>query len=179
MESYRSAFDLSGLDKPVRDLSVAQNALTLLKDKTNKYFWFAEAGACVAWKNGKYRIELSRDGEEFGTYDLFLANYMYAVLCDPGFNVSETWKRVLSFYCYIVKQPNCELLRSRFTEKELQGVTNAELLNGFKSVIFKPILMLCDRDDLDAVIRLHKCIKDVDNNRLDTGITSNVKVKRA
>lgn len=46
-------------------------------------------------------------------------------------------------------------------------MTNAELLNGFKSVIFKPIIMLCDRDDLDAVIRLHKCIKDVDNNRLD------------
>ncbi len=167
LASYRSAFDLTGLEKPVRDLSVAQNALTLLKDKTNRYFWFADADACVAWQNGKYRIELSRDGEEYGSYDLFLANYMYAVFCDPGFNVSETWKRVLSFYCYIVRQPNCELLRSRFTEKELQGMTNAELLNGFKSVIFKPIIMLCDRDDLDAVIRLHKCIKDVDNNRLD------------
>lgn len=167
LESYRSAFDLSGLDKPVRNLSVAQNALTLLKDRTNKYFWFADADACAAWQSGKYRIELSREGEEFGTYDLFLANYMYAILCDPNFNVSETWKRILSFYCYIVKQPNCELLRSRFTEKELQSMSNADLLNGFKSVIFKPLLMLCDRDDLDAVIRLHKCIKDVDNNRLD------------
>lgn len=165
--SYRSPFDLSGVEKPVRDLSVAQNALILLKDKTNRYFWFEEADACVAWQSGRYRIELSRDGEEFGTYDLFLANYMYAILCDPDFNVSETWKRVLSFYCYIVKQPNCELLRSRFTEKELAGMTNADLVNGFKSVIFKPILMLCDRDDLDAVIRLHKCIKDVDNSRLD------------
>ena len=168
LESYRSAFDLSGLDKPVRDLSVAQNALTLLKDRTNKYFWFADADACAAWQSGKYRIELSREGEEFGTYDLFLANYMYAILCDPNFNVSETWKRILRFYCYIVKQPNCELLRSRFTEKELQGMSNADLLNGFKLVIFKPLLMLCDRDDLDAVIRLHKCIKDVDNNRLDS-----------
>ena len=167
MESYRSIFDLSGLDKPVRDLSIAQNAITLIKDKTYKFFWFANADACVAWQSGKYRIELSRDGEEFGTYDLFLANYMYAILCDPNFNVSETWKRVLGFYCYIVKQPDCELLRSRFTAKELQSTNNTDLLNDFKAVIFKPILLLCDRDDLDAVIRFHKYIKDVENRQLE------------
>lgn len=168
LEAYRSPFDLSGVEKPARDLSVAQNALSLLKDKTNRYFWFADSDACAAWQSGKYRIELSRDGEEFGTYDLFLANYMYAILCDPNFNVSETWKRVLSFYSYIVKQPGCELLRSRFTEKELQNMSNADLLNGFKVVIFKPLLMMCDRDDLDAVIRLHKYIKDCENRQLES-----------
>ena len=173
LESYRSQFDLSGLDKPTRDLSVAQNALVLIKDRTNKFFWFAEADACVAWQSGKYRMELARDGEEYGTYDLFLANYMYAVLCDPNFNVSETWKRVLSFYCHICKQPDRSLLRSRFTEKELQGTSDAELLNSFRSAIFKPLLMLCDRDDLDAVIRLHKCIKDCDNRLLE-GLSRNV-----
>lgn len=173
LESYQPPFDLAGVEKPVRDLSVVQNALTLLKDKTYKYFWFAETDSCTAWQDGKYRIELSRDGEEYGTYDLFLANYMYAVLCDPDFNVSETWKRVLRFYCYICKEDNHELLRSRFTTRELQNVSNADLLNGFRNAIFRPLLLLCDRDDLDAIIRLHKCITDCDNRRLD-GLSRNV-----
>lgn len=168
LESYRSAFDLNGLDKPSRDLSVAQNALTLLKDKSYRWFWFAEADACVAWQSGKYRMELAKDGLEYGTYDLFLANYLYAVLCDPDFTVLETWKRVLNFYCFICKQSSGELLQSRFSEKERNNVDKAELLSSFKSVIFKPILLLCERDDLDAVLRLHKCIRECDNTLLDS-----------
>ena len=169
LESFRTPFDLNGIDRPVRDLSVAQNALVLLKDRTNKFFWFADSEACAAWQSGRYRSELSRDGEEFGTYDLFLANYLYALLCDPDFQTAETWKRVLRFYCYICKQNTCELIRSRFTEKEQQGLNNADLMNGFRSSIFKPVLILCERDDLDAVIRLHRYIKDC-NNRLFDGL---------
>ena len=167
LSSYRSPYDIVGIDRPVRDLSVAQNALIQLKDKGNKIFWFAEPDACTAWYSGKYRIELSRDGEEYGTYDLFLANYMYALLCDPDFNTAETWKRILNFYCYICKQSSCDLLRSRFSQKELQNTNNTELLNTFRAGIFKPILLLCERDDLDAIIRLHKYIKDCNNRLLD------------
>ncbi len=168
LESYRSAFDLSGLDKPARDLSIAQNALALLKDKSNRWFWFSESEPCVAWQSGKYRIELAKDGLEYGTYDLFLANYMYAVLCDPNFSIPETWKRVLNFYCYICKQTSGELLLSRYTERERTSGDKAELVNSFKNVILKPILLLCERDDLDAVLRLHKCIRECDNSSLDT-----------
>jgi len=173
LSSYHSPYDIAGIDRPVRDISVAQNALVQLKDKRNKLFWFAEPDACTAWYSGKYRIELARDGEKFGTYDLFLANYMYALLRDPDFNTAETWKRILSFYCYICKQSSCELLRSRFSQKELQSVSNTELYNSFRAEIFKPILLLCERDDLDAVIRLHKYIKDC-NNRLLDNLSRNV-----
>jgi len=173
LEAYKSPFDLTGLNRPSRDLSVAQNALALLKDKNHKFFWFADSDACIAWQDGKYRIELVKDGEEYGTYDLFLANYMYAILCDPNFNVSETWKRILNYYVYICRQSDCELLRSRFSDRELQNISNSDLLNTFRSNIFKPLLMLCDRDDLDAVIRLHKCIKDCDNRALE-GLSRNV-----
>lgn len=167
LEVYRSPFDLNGLDRPTRDLSVAQNALALLKDKNHKLFWFVESDACMAWRDGKYRIELVKDGEELGTYDLFLANYMYAIFCDSNFNVSEIWKRIFNYYVFICKQSDCKLFRSRFSEKELQNMNNADLLNTFRSNIFKPLLMLCDRDDLDAVIRLHKCIRDCDNRLLE------------
>lgn len=173
LEAYKSPYDLLGIEKPVRDLSVAQNSLTLLKDQNNKFFWFSETNPCIAWQEGKYRMELARDGEEYGTYDLFLANYMYAVLCDPNFNVAETWKRVLNFYCYICKESSGELLKSRFSAVELEGKSNAELLNNFRKVIFNPIMALCERDDLDAIIRLHKYIKDCDNRLLE-GLTRNV-----
>lgn len=167
LESYNTAFELNGIEKPCRNLSIAQNALVLLKDHTHKYFWFAETDACVAWRNGKYRIELSRDGEDFGSYDLFLANYLHAVLCDPDFNTAETWKRVLRFYCFICKQSNCELLRSRFNKNEQNRISNTDLHNSFRNAIFKPILLLCERDDLDAVIRLHKYIKACNDSLLD------------
>lgn len=173
LESYRSAFELNGLDKPSRDLSVAQNALALLKDKSYRWFWFAEADACAAWQSGKYRIELAKDGLEYGTYDLFLANYMYAVLCDPNISVSETWRRVLNFYCYICRQSDGELLLSRYTEKECVSINKAELVSSFKDTILKPILLLCERDDLDAVLRLHKCIRECDDSLLD-GLSRNV-----
>jgi tetratricopeptide repeat protein len=173
LEAYSSPFDLLGIEKPVRDLSVAQNALSLLKDRTNKLFWFKGTEACVAWQSEKFRIELSKDGEEFGTYDLFLANYMYAILCDPNFNLAETWKRIFNHYCFICRQTNCELLRTRYSEKEKGTINNSELLNSFKNTIFKPLLLLCERDDLDAVIRLHKYIKDCDNRLLE-GVARNV-----
>ncbi len=171
--SYRSPFDIAGLERPARDLSVAQNALVSLKDKTNKWFWFAAPDGCFAWQSGRYRIELAKDGEELGTYDLFLANYMYAIVCDPDFNSPETWKRVLNFYCFICRQNNCELLRSRFADGASRDPDNAELLRSFRGAIFKPILLLCERDDLDAVLRLHKCVKDC-GNRLLEGLSRDI-----
>lgn len=168
LESYRSSFEINGLDKPPRDLSVAQNALSMLKDKSNRWFWFAESDPCVAWLSGKYRMELAKDGLEYGTYDLFLANYMYAVLCDPDFLISETWKRVLNFYCYICRQNSGELLLSRCKEGERAGTDKEELVNSFRNIILKPVLLLCERDDLDAVLRIHKYIRECDNSILDT-----------
>ena len=173
LEAFKSPFDLEGVEKPIRDLSVAQNALTLLKDKNNRFFWFSEPEPCIAWQEGKYRMELAKDGEEYGTYDLFLANYLYAILRDPDFNVAETWKRILNFYCYICKESSGELLKSRFSKKEMQEFTQAEILNDFRKVIFKPIIALCERDDLDAIIRLHKYIKDCDNRLLE-GLTRDI-----
>ena len=166
LDSYKSQYDLTGIAKPARDLSVAQNALTLIKDRNSKWFWFALPDGCIAWQSGKYRIELTKDGMEYGNYDLFLANYLYAVVFDPDFDTSETWKRILNYYCYICKQGNCELLRSRFNDRELQDIDNTELLNSFRKAIFQPIMLLCERDDLDAILRLHKCIKDCGNRLL-------------
>lgn len=167
LESYKSPFDLSGIEKPTRDLSVSQNALAMLKDKSHKWFWFAESAPCYAWYSGKYRIELSKDGQEFGSYDLFLANYLYAIICDSKFEIAETWKRILNFYCFICSQDDGELLKSRFSAKELENKSHAELLTEFKKVIFNPLLQLCDTDDLIAVLRLHKYIRDCDNKLLD------------
>ena len=53
LESYKSPYDLALLERPARDLSIAQNALSMLKDKTHKWFWFAEEDACYAWNSGK------------------------------------------------------------------------------------------------------------------------------
>ncbi len=167
LESYKSSFDLMGIEQPARDLSIAQNALAMIKDKSHKWFWFAKEEACFAWHSGKYRIELNKDGQEFGNYDLFLANYLYAVILDSKFETAETWKRILNYYCYICKQSTGEVIKSRFTEQELQGKQTSELLAEFKANIFKPIMQLCETDDLVSVLRLNKYIKDCNDKLLD------------
>ena len=100
-------------------------------------------------------------------YDLFLANYIYAILCDSKFETAETWKRVLNYYCFICEQTSGEILKSRFSAVELDGKSTKELLRDFKKVIFTPLLQLCDTDDLIAVLRLNKYIKDCNNKLLD------------
>ena len=66
-----------------------------MNHKNNKWFWFSEADACIAWQNGKYRIELVKDGPEFGTYDLFLANYglqgLYALILKGNFIANKNY----------------------------------------------------------------------------------------
>lgn len=173
LEAYKSPFDLAGLARPVRELSVAQNALALLKDKTHRFFWFAEPEPCAAWRSGRYRMELERDGEAYGTYDLFLANYLYALLCDSDFQTAETWKRILRFSCFLCGQQGGGLLRSRFSEAELRELKDDELQGDFRGVIFKPLLLLCERDDLDAVLRIHSYIKDCGSHLLD-GVSKEV-----
>lgn len=167
LDSYKSPYDLVGLRKPVRDLSVAQNALSSLKDNTHRFFWFSEADPCAAWYIGKYRMELSRDGQEYGCYDLFLANYLYAILCDSCFDTPETWKRILNYYSFICKQKSGELLSSRYNKDKSTSETQEQLRARFKNNIFKPIFLLCERDDIDTVIKLHKYIKECSDPLLD------------
>ena len=167
LDSYKSTFDLSKIDQPSRNLSVSQNALSLLKDKKNKWFWFASNDACRVWDNGKYRIELVKDGFEFGSYDMFLANYLYAIIFDSSFQMPETWKRILNCYCYIIENKNYEFLLSRYNEIERKNINNEELIASFCNEIFKPIHLLCERDDLDAIIRIHKYIKECGSSLLN------------
>ncbi len=167
LDSYKSSFDLSKIDRPSRDLSISQNSLSLLKNKKYKWFWFASNDACKVWDNGKYRIELAKDGFEFGSYDMFLANYLYAIIFDPSFQIPETWKRILNCYCYIMENKNSDFLLSRYNEIERKNINTEELFALFKNEIFIPIHLLCERDDLDALIRIHKYIRECGNPLLN------------
>lgn len=166
IQSYKSPFDINGIEKPNRALSIVQHALTEIKDKSNKWFWFREADSCIAWKSEKYRNELMCDGKELGTYDLFLANYMFAILFNSDFCSDNIWIEILNYYCYICSEENFVLLKSRFSEKELTNTNDFDLLNNFKKEIFKPILILCDKNVLSA-IKLFRCIEICNNNLLD------------
>lgn len=140
--------------------------MTEIKDRKNKWFWFCEADSCIAWKSEEFRNELLCDGIDFGTYDLFLANYMFAILFNNEFSSDNIWIDILNYYCYLCNEENHVLLKSRFSEKELSDSDDLVLLKSFKEEIFKPILILCEKNILYAV-RLFQCIEACNNKLLD------------
>ena len=164
--SFKSTYELNGLEKPARDLSIVQNALAILKDKNHKWFWFATTDACTAWQNESFRKELTFDGSEFGTYDLFLANYAYAVFFDPKFKKSSLWKPVFTYFKYICNEESHALIKSRFNDKELNELRVLDAVRNFKAEIFKPIEALCETEDAKQIIRLYKILKEISDDNL-------------
>ena len=164
--SFKSAFELNGLEKPIRDLSIVQNALAILKEKKYKWFWFTTTEACAAWQSESYRKELTADGSEFGTYDLFLANYAYAIFFDPKFKKASLWKPVFTYFKHICVDDTHSLIKSRFTEKELSDLRVLDLVRNFKSEIFKPIEALCETEDAKQIICLYNILKEVADDDL-------------
>ena len=165
--SFKSSFEINGLEKPARDLSIVQNALSVLKDQRYKWFWFSTQDACVAWQSESFRKELTYDGIEFGTYDLFLANYAYALFFDPTFKKSSLWKPVFRYYIYICNDSSQVQIKSRFNEKELSELRVLDAVRNFKAEIFKPVETLCDTEDAKMIIRLCKILKEIGDDNLN------------
>ena len=166
LASYKGAVQLNGSDKPDRDLSIVQNALTLTKEMKYKWFWFADANASIAWQSERYRKELTLDGLEFGTYDLFLANFIYALIFDPTFKKGSLWRGIFTYYDYICNENSRELIKSRFNARELSELRILDALRNFKAEIFKPVEALCETDDVNRIVRLYKILKDVSSDNL-------------
>lgn len=165
--SFKSEFHLNGTSKPERDISIAQNALTLLKEIKYKWFWFSDSGACIAWQNKEYRRELVLDGPEYGTYDIFLANYLYALFFDPSFQKSSLWKPVFAYFAYICSDNSHTLITSRFNERELNQIRILDAERNFKVEIFKPLELICDSEDANQIIRLYIILKEITDSSVD------------
>ncbi len=165
--SFKSEFHLNGTNKPERDVSIVQNAITITKEMKYKWFWFAEPDACIAWQNEKYRKELVYDGPEYGNYDLFLANYFYALIFDPSFSKSTLWKPVFSYFAYICTENSHEMIKSRFNEKELSQISAMDAMRSFKAEIFRPLEALCDTEDAYQIMRLYTILKEIKDSSID------------
>ena len=165
--SFKSEFHLNGTRKPERDVSIVQNAITITKEIKYKWFWFAEPDACIAWQNEKFRKELIYDGPEYGNYDIFLANYFYALVFDPSLNKATLWKPVFAYFAYICAENSHEMIKSRFNEKELSEIRVLDAVRSFKAEIFSPLAALCDTDDVNQIIRLYIILKDIKDASID------------
>jgi TPR repeat protein len=139
-------------------LSIVQNALSVIKDQKYKWFWFATQDAGIAWQSDSFRKELTYDGMEFGSYDLFLANYVYALIFDPEFKKASLWKPVFTCYIYICNDSSQKLIKSRFNEKELNEIKVLDAVRSFKTEIFKPMEELCEIQDAKSILRLYKIV---------------------
>lgn len=165
--SFKSEYHLNGTVKPERDTSIVQNALAVLKDNKYKWLWFVDPDACTAWQSEKYRKELNYDGPEYGTYDLFLANYLYALIFDPTFKKFTLWKPAFAYFGYICNERDHAMLRSRFNAKELESIRGQDLVRSFKAEIFKPVEALCETDDVKQIIRIYKILKELTDSNVD------------
>lgn len=161
VESFRSDYHLIGLNKPERNLSIVQNAFSSLSDKKYKWFWFVNVDACMAWQNERFRSELNSDGFKYGSYDLFLANYLYAVIFNPSMSDASLWKTVFAYCAFLCNESDHSMLKSRFNDLELKDIRGQDIVRSFKSEIVKPIEVLCDTCDILRIVRLYKILKEV------------------
>lgn len=176
LDSYTSDFHLNGSNKPTRDIGIIQNAVTMTKEIKYKWFWFTGSDACTAWQNMQYREELLHDGPDYGSYDMFLANYFYGLVFDPCFTKTTLWKPVFFYYAFICSDCSHAIIKSRFNEKELVQLRVLDAVRSFKEEVFKPVEVLCDTDDVDSIIRLYKILKMLPDTSLD-GLMKSVEMK--
>lgn len=167
IDSYKTSFHLRGIDEPARDVSIAQNALTTSKELACHWFWFKSATPCMLWKQNAYRKELYCDGLSFASYDLFLANYFYALYMDSTFTNFKVWEDVLKSYSDIVNQNHLDLLRSQVENSEFSSISDEELLQSFCSEIFKPLTALTESEDYTAALNLFAILQRINDSSLN------------
>lgn len=154
--SYSSPFHLKHFVKPDRSAAVIQAAIGTLNDVKNRILWFSTPVGSAAWNTGAYR-ELTRKlpGIDYDKYDVFLANYIYALLNDPSFANKPLWLSIIKKIITFIEQENS-------TVSMFDGADNEEsFVSLFERQVSQPIVALIEDAEIPALKNLYTIIRDV------------------
>lgn len=156
--SYRGSFVLDGIPGPDRDVSLMQAALPKLSSMRYSWFWFADREACAFWQNPFYLKQIYHLKRADISYDLFLANYLYALFFDPDVLEPRRWAQVFVIANSMSKEKEQERLKSRFHEGSEHRMRGQELTDSFLTEIFRPVQELCGPENVERTVRILECL---------------------
>ncbi len=180
-KAFKPLCVIKGLPVPERNISILQNAFIGLKDPKHQLLWFSDAASGVAWHETSYIKEFLNDGIDFATYDLFLANYLFALVKDAGFNDANLWKNVFVYINYILNGKRHADLQKHMSETITILPKPEELLNLFKNAIISPLEMIMENAEPESLLRLTSIIDpyiktfDEFSKKLSSKITASFK----
>ncbi len=156
--SYSSSFHLKHFSKPDRSAAVIQAAIGTLADIRNRILWFATPIGSMAWNAPAYReLSCKLPGVDFDQYDIFLANYLYALLNDPSFADAALWERVFKQMSSFIKQG--DNMAALFAEAEKEGDFGVV----FEKQVSGPITALIEDSDITGLKNLFLIINGMDD----------------
>ncbi len=141
-KAITSDFDLKNIDKPMRDLSNIQSAISSLKDTSQKFFWFNSSEYSKIWES-KLIFEWFK--EDKYNLDLMLACYFHLLVKDMKFTMTKEWDTFICTLNDFYKLSNDEISdilvkQNRCNENDKSN----DIASVFKSLFVEPLLSCLD-----------------------------------
>ena len=155
-----SDFDLRNIDKPVRDLSTIQSAISSLKDITQKFFWFNNNEYCKIWESKLLFDWLKNDKCNL---DLMLACYFHLLVKDIDFTMTNEWNTFICALNDFYKLSNDKIFEILAQQNRCSETDeNNDIPNRFKSIYVEPFLTCLEYLDLSELKKFLNTIDILD-----------------
>lgn len=160
-KALTSEFDLRNIDKPIRDLSTVQTAISSLKDTTQKFFWFSSNEYCEIWES--ILIFDWIKGDKYNL-DLMLACYFHLLVKDIAFTLEEERKIFIcalnDFYKLSNEEISTKLVeQNRCSEDDKSN----DIAERFKTLYVEPLLTCLEYLDLTELKKFLQTIDILDS----------------
>ncbi len=160
LSSYSAPYHLKHFIKPDRSAAVIQAAIGTLNDISNRILWFATPVGCAAWVSTEYRLQTRKlSSIDYDKYDIFLANYVFAILNDPLFETKSLWDKVFKRMVDYIK--DVEKTKQLFTvPDDKKTEAESDFASLFEKKISQPILFMIEDADIIGLKNLYVLIKE-------------------
>lgn len=159
-KALSSDFDLKNIDKPIRDLSTVQSAISSLKDTTQKFFWFNNDKYCKIWESNLLFDWLKSDKYNL---DLMLACYFHLLVKDIAFTMRNEWNTFICTLNDFYKLSNKEIANKLIEQNRCSKLDNCDdISERFKSLYVEPFLTCLEYLDLSELIMFLNTIDILD-----------------
>jgi len=154
--SYSAPYSLKHFSKPDRSSAVIQAAIGTLEDIGNRILWFATPVGGAAWCAAEYReLTQALPGVEYDSYDVFLANYIYAVLNDAEFSNAALWTGILKRIAALIKAADT---RGLFKGADTTG----DFDSLFEKQVSEPVVDIIEDSDITGLKNLYAAVSGID-----------------
>ena len=164
-ETFSSEYDLTGVEKPNRELGHLQIVLNNLDKLEYRWMWYFSCEYADKWNSE----ELYKNRSEKLEYDAFLACFQGGLIADPYFSDTERWRMILSMMNTFITMEDSELYREllkRITDTERSKYNYRMVVNSFRDVVRGLLVSTMENADGEVLINIAALLSD-SNGRIE------------